>query len=107
MTLQKWIKGSTFTNIQTLNVLLLDEHVEENNANCYVSLDTELIKGIQRAFPNVQKLGLAVNVSDTTGLSCVFYLRRWSNWKFCKLIFMEIERITVQIYSTQQFWVCR
>lgn len=55
-----------------MSVRLIDEHVEETNNNYIISLDTELITVMYRAFANITYLNLTFNVNNMAGLNCVF-----------------------------------
>lgn len=72
MNFKKWIHKSVFQNVEIVDVSLINERLERKNYNFYVSPDIELVKSMNTAFPNIRGLCLAFNVSEMTGLTCIF-----------------------------------
>lgn len=73
---EKWIKNYGFHNVEYSYICLVDEHVEDRSYNYVLSLDTELVKGMHKSFPNIRDLYLVLNACDMSSLDGLFENRK-------------------------------
>lgn len=67
MKFKKWIENVRFENVKEFMGSLVDEGFYN-----YVSYDEQMIQRMNLSFPNVTDLNLHFNVSNMSGLNCIF-----------------------------------